>query len=287
MRPVHYIAIAAAIAITAFLYWGGNTTPPAKTQGTANQQPQQMAGGAPGPNTVKPASFDSLLTASRGQLPKTAADTVKTIENELKAIRDSSQMASVFIRLAHVWEVNKQAPVAAYFGAQAAKLEKSEKKLNFAGQFFLDLMHEGTSPEMQQWEAQQAIDCFNRALVIDPAYDSAKIGLATCYIEGTGETMQGVQLLLGITRDNPGNIPAGMLLGRLAIRSGQYDKAQKRFEGLLELYPDNTEAMYYLAEVYKDKGEKDKAIALFEQCKKLVNKPEFSQEVDKYINTFK
>lgn len=287
MRPVHYISIAAAIALTALLYWGGNTTPPAKTGGAALQQPPQMIGGAPGPNTVKPASFDSLLAASRKQLPKTAADSVETIENELQATRDSSRMASVFIRLAHVWEVNNQAPVAAYFGAQAAKLENSEKKLNFAGQFFLDLMHEDTSSAMHMWEAQEAVDCFKRSLAVNPNSDSTKMALAAGYIEGTGETMQGVQLLLGITREKPDNVPANMMLGKLAIQSGQYDKAQKRFEEILKLQPKNAEAMYFLAETYKGKGDKEKAIELFEQCKKLVNRPEFSRDVDQYISTIK
>jgi tetratricopeptide (TPR) repeat protein len=287
LRPVHYITIAAAIALTAFLYWGGNTTPPAKTGAAAMQQPPQMMGGTPGPNTVKPASFDSLLAASRKQLPKTVADTVATIENELKAIRDSAQMASVFLRLAHVWEVNKYAPIAAYFGARAAKLENSEKKLNFAGQFFLDLMHEDTSSAMHMWEAQEAVDCFKRSLAVNPNSDSTKMALAAGYIEGTGETMQGVQLLLSITREKPDNIPANMLLGKMAIQSGQFDKAQKRFEGILKLHPENAEAMYFLAEVYKSKGDKEKAVEWFEKCKKLVNRPEFSRDVDQYISTIK
>lgn len=286
LRPVHYITIASAIALIALLYWGGNTIPPVR-KGTAAQQVPPMMGGAPGPNTVKPASFDSLLAASRKQLPPSAADSVKTIENELKAIRDSSQMASVFVRLAHVWEVNKKAPVAAYYGAKAAKLENSEKKLTFAGQFFLDLMHEDSSSAMHMWEAQEAIDCFKRSLAVDPNNDSTKMALAAGYIEGTGETMQGVQLLLGITREKPDYIPANMMLGKLAIQSGQYDKAQKRFEGILQQEPRNAEAMYFLAETYKGKGDKEKAIEWFEKCKQIVNRPEFSKDVDQYISTFK
>jgi len=286
LRPAHYITLAVAIALTGLLYWGGNTIPPAKPKGDANTPP--MAGGMPsGSNTVKPASFDSILAASRKQLSKTAADSVKTVENELAAISDSSQMAAVFLRLAHTWEINKQLPVAAYYGAKAAKLENSEKKLNFAGQFFLELMHDAGSPGIQMWAAQEAIDCFNRSMAINPNNDTTKMALASAYIEGGGQPMQGVQLLLGIVREKPGNVPAGMMLGKLAIQSGQYDKAITRFEGLLQADPKNTEAMYFLAEAYKGKGDKRKAIELFEQCKKLVNKPEFSKDIDQYINTFK
>lgn len=236
---------------------------------------------------MKPASLDSILTASRKQLPKTAVDEVTTIENELAATRDSSRMAAVFLRLAHVYDTNKVYPAAAYYGAKAAKLENSEKKLNFAGQFFLDLMHQDSSASMQLWEAQEAVDCFKRSMEINPDNDTTKMALAAGYIEGTGETMQGVQLLLGITREKPDNIPANMMLGKLAIQSGQFDKAIKRFDTILKLEPRNTEAMYFLAEAYKGKGDKQKAIQLFEECKKLVNKPEFSKDIDQYINSFK
>jgi hypothetical protein len=45
--------------------------------------------------------------------------------------------------------------------------------------------------------------------------------------------------------------------------------------------------MYFLAESYKGKGNTATAIELFEECKKLVNNPEFSREIDQYIISFK
>ncbi len=243
---------------------------------------------ASGSGLVKPASFDSILTASRAGLPKPALDEINTIEKELAATSDSTKMAANFLRIAHIWEINKFSPAAAYFGAKAAKLENSEKKLNFAGQFFLELMHSDGNPEaMQLWEANEAIACFKRSLEIDPGNDSTKVLLASTYIDGTGETMQGVQMLLALTREKPDYLPANLLLGRLAIKSGQFDKAIKRYEGILQKYPDNSEALYFMAEAYKGKGDKQKAIELFEKCKKIVNKPDFTRDIDKYINSFK
>lgn len=236
---------------------------------------------------VMPASFDSILAASRAKLPAAAADSVKAIENKIAAIRDSSQMAVLFFQLAVVWQNENQKPVAAYYSAKGAKLENSEKKLTFAGQFFLDLMQEDTTPSVQLWEAQEAISCLQRSVELDPNNDTAKIALASCYVEGTGETMQGVQLLLGIVRDKPDDIPANMLLGKLAVQSGQYEKAIGRFTTILRQQPKNTEAMYFMAAAYKGKGDKGKAIELLEECKRIVNKPEFSKDIDKYINSFK
>jgi tetratricopeptide (TPR) repeat protein len=239
------------------------------------------------PHAVHPASFDSILASSRKQLPEHAARDIATLEKSISALPDSTAMAPKITELAKAWQQHKQLPVAAYYYAKAAKLENSEKKLNFAGQFFLDLMRNATSAEVQAWEAQEAIACLSRSLEINPSNDTVKMALAAGYVEGTSEPMQGIQLLLGITRERPDDIPANLMLGKMAIQSGQYDKAVARFETVLKNEPENTEATYFLAEAYKGKGDKAKAIELLEKCKKLVNKPDFSKDIDAYINSFK
>jgi tetratricopeptide (TPR) repeat protein len=220
-------------------------------------------------------------------LSKAPADSVKTMENELAATRDSSRMAVVFERLSNVWERNKQLSVAAYYKAKAAKLENSEKKLTFAGQFFVQLMENESSSPVQQWEAREAASCLEQSLTLDADNEETKLALATCYIEGTGEPMRGVQILLAITREKPNDIPANMLLGRMSIQSGQFEKAVGRFETILKNEPDNRDAMYFLAQAYKGTGDKKKAIELLEKCKQIANNPDVSRELDQQINSLK
>jgi len=268
------------------LYFGANTTPPSKKKETGAVA--SMQGGMNAPHTpIQPASFDSIENAARKTLPEHAMEELAIVEKELSTITDSVKKAPVYWKLGKVWQEHKQYPVAAYYYGLSAKLENSEKNLNFAGQLFLDLMQRSGSPAVTMWEAQQSIACFQRSMELNPKNDTVKMALAAAYIEGVGETMQGVQLLLGITREKPDNIPANLMLGRLAIQSGQYDKAVGRFETVLKQEPKNTEAMYFLAETYKGKGDKQKAIELFEKCKEIVNNPEFDKEIDNYINSFK
>ena len=286
MRATHYITIVIAIALIALLYWGGNTVPPAKKPDAA-MQPAADGATTQGPNTMKAASFDSIISASRTQLPKTVADTVLSIENELTAMHDSSRMAAVFNRLSGVWERGKQFQVAAYYSSKAAKLENSEKKLTFAGQIFLQLMENESTPSMQAWDAAQAAGCLEQSLKLNDKNEDTKLALATAYIEGTGEPMRGVQILLAITRENPDDIPANLLLGRMSIQSGQFDKAVGRFEKILKLDPENTEAMFFLAEAYEGTGNKQKAKELLEKCKSKVDNPDFSREIDEKLNSLK
>ncbi len=166
-------------------------------------------------------------------------------------------------------------------------MENSEKSLTFAGQLFVELLEREENRAVQVAEAEQAIAVLDLALKLDPNSEEAKLAQASAYIQGTGEPMKGVQMLLAITRERPDDIPANMLLGRMSIQSGQFDKAIKRFETILKKEPDNKEALYFMAQAYEGTGNKQKAIEMLEQCKRVVNNPDFSKEIDQHINSLK
>jgi uncharacterized protein HemY len=287
LRAPHYITIAVSVSLVAVLYFGGNTIPPLKKQDTAMQRPSGGEQPAAMPNAVKVASIDSIIKSARTGLSKASSDTIVALEKQITTIGDSSQMVVLFTRISRVWENSKQYPVAAFFTAKAAKLEKSEKKLTFAGQLFLELMEHENSASVQAWEAREAVSCLEQSLKINPDNEETKLALATALIEGAGEPMKGVQILLAITKEKPDDIPANMLLGRMSIQSGQFDKAIGRFETVLKKEADHKEALYFLSQAYEGKGDKKKAIEMLEKCKIVVNNPEFSRDIDQHINSLK
>lgn len=248
---------------------------------------QQQAAGAAMPPAVPVATFDSVLTALKLKLPPTVADSVTAIEKELAAISDSAAMIPVYTRLYKVWERQKLYPAYVYYRAKVAKLENSEKNLTFAAQLFLELMEHEHDRSVQMWEAAEAITCLEQVLKLNEKNEEAQLAMASAYIQGTAEPMKGVQMALAIARDKPDNIPVNMLLGRMSIQSGQFEKAIKRFETVLKQEPANKEALYFLAQAYEGTGNKTKAIELLEKCKQVVNNAEFSRDIDQYINSLK
>lgn len=266
-----------------FLYFFGQRKGDNKVK-SANRHQDGGSGGMMNPSAeIETMDFASYANEVQSKLEESARKKAKSLTE--KAEKDNTAIA--YRDIAEFWEKAAELNMAANYYKKAAFLENTEKSVTFAGNLFLAVMQKTEKPEIRKWQALEAIDCFNKVLELNPENTEAKIALATCYTEGTGETMKGVTLLREVTQKDSNNISANIILGKLAIQSGQFDKAIRRLELVLSLRPENTEAMYFLAEAYKGKGNKEKAISLFEKCKKVVNNPDFSKEVDTYINSFK
>jgi len=279
-----FTLIGVGLAVLALLYFFGIRN----QEGGGHQHEagtEKETKGASGPmmpqNDVEAAEFSDIYQAALAKL--SAADVVKEKQISSKANGPSPEL---FRDQAEFWE-KKDLNVAAHFYKEGALLENTEKSLTFAGNLLTLQMANTPEAEIKEWQANAAIECFTKALEKKPENLDTKIALASCYIDGTGEIMKGVGALKEVTAADNDNLPANLLLGKLSVQSGQHEKAIKRLNVVLSQDSKNSEAMYFLAETYKNMGNKEKAIDLFEQCKKIVNNPDFSAEIDNYINTFK
>jgi lipopolysaccharide biosynthesis regulator YciM len=277
MQKPQLILISAGIALVGLLYFAGNRIPPKEEPKQAANRDGEQKGPMQG-QTIEPASFEQIKAAAFAKINAEQKLELQNLENKNDIVS--------FKLLSEKWHALKENNMSAKYFAEYSKLEKSEKNLTFASENFIGLLNNEPDASVKAWQANQAIEVLNKVIEINPKNTSAQIALATCYTDGTGETMKGVQMLLGIVRKDSNNIPAALTLGALAIKSGQWPKAITRFEGILQKDPKNKEAMYSLAEAYKGSGNIVKAKELFNNCKKLVNNPSFSKEIDEYIKTF-
>lgn len=281
MSKVPIISVMVALLVVAIIYFGGNTKPPLPEPKAS----KGAVGSGPMSNAVANFDVDSFIVASKKGMTQHALSELQAKDQELHSIRDSSKLAPIFSQYAEIWKEHKQYPLAAYFYSLEAKLEKSEKKLTFAAQLFLDLARNEHNASVQNWEANGAITCFEQLLELNPSNDTVRLSLAECYF-GTGAAMKGVSLVKEITAKDPENGAANLLLGQQGLISQQFEKAVQRFETVLKNEPKNVEAMLGLAEAYKGLGQKEKAKELLQDCKKLIDNPNFVKDIDSYIKTF-
>lgn len=199
------------------------------------------------------------------------------------------QKRVAFLRLAAWWEQQRVFEPYAYYFAESAKLENSEKNLNFAAQLFLDTLRYEGNPSRRLWFAKQGKELFENLLRINPANDSAQVGLGSCYIFGniSDNPMEGILKIRQVAERDSTNVYAQFMLGMGGVVSGQLDKAIERFRAVLKLKPDHLEAMVRLAETYDRKGDSVNAIQWYQYCKKYSTSPGMTAEIDARILALK
>ena len=224
------------------------------------------------------------------KLPADKLIYLSKLENNITRGDVKQQSVKSFTQIADFWKDSAKAFIPyAYYTVEAAKLDKSEKSLTFAAQLFLENMRAESDDNLKSWQAETAIDLFNKALQLDPDNDSLKLGLGSCYVYGKGmigdptETMKGIQLLLSVVKKDSANMKAQMVLGIGGVISRQYPKAIERLLKVAKAEPENLEAISWLADAYAAAGDNSNAISWYQYSKKLVNNAGFSKEVDERI----
>ncbi len=258
------------------LFFFGNTIPPKKPNVVAADTPHQP----------KKIDTEKLIIHAKERLSAQQLEKVTSLENSVKRGDVKNQQLTVYKQLASFWgDTIKLFEPYAFYTAERAKLENSEKSLTFAAHLFLNNLKTETDPAMQNWLATNAKDLFQQALKVNPSNDSSRIGLGACYIFGniSDNPMEGIAVIREVVERNPDNIFGQMTLGLGGVKSGQFDRAIERFTIVVNKQPDNLEAILNLAEAYDQKGDKANAVKWYKNVKEKISNPEAQKELDTRI----
>lgn len=275
MKKQQLILVSSGVVLLCMIYFFGNTIPPKKNPGTV--------AAATG---TKEISFNTILEASKQQLSPAQQAFVAQLETAVVRGDVKEQQVKVYKQLADFWKDSAHLLLPyAYYSAQAAKLENSQKSLTFAAQFFLEGIRRQENPELQRWMASEAKELFEKALQIAPGNDSLKIGLGSCYLLGniSESPMQGIMMIREVAEKDPENMYAQFMLGLGGIISGQYDKAIDRLLKVVHHQPDNVEAILMLAEAYERHNDKAGAVKWYQESKKHIKNADVVKEIDERI----
>ena len=280
MKKPQWITIGAAALLVAIIFIFGKTVPEKKTVASANTQQADKKPDAVGIST------DTILNMAKTQLNPEQIVRLNTLENSISRGNVKDQQLHVYHQLARFWSDSAHIfEPFAWYEAEAARLENSEKSLTFAARLFLDNLQSDEVVQRKQWKALQAKDLFERSLKINPENDSAKVGLGACYLFGdiSATPMEGILKIREVVEKDSTNIYAQMMLIRGSLISGQYDKGINRLLLVNRLEPANVDALLLLADIYERTGEKGKAVIWYRKSLLFVKKPEIRAEIEKRI----
>ena len=284
MKKQQLIVAGSGVALFCLIYFFGRTVPKKDPNAPA---PTAQAGNA----ASQSIDLKSILEASKKQLTASQQAFVSQLESAVVRGNVKEQQIKVYRQLAGFWRDSAHLLLPyAYYTAEASKLENSEKSLTFAAHYFLSELRRQNEPGIKKWMAVEAKELFEKALVLNPANDSSKVGLGSCYLFGQiSETpMQGIQMIMEVANRDPNNMYAQFMLGMGGLESQQFDKAIDRLSKVAAAQPDNLEAVLGLAEAYERKGDKANAIKWYEASKRFfTNDKQILQEIDARIALLK
>ncbi len=279
MKKPQLITIVIAILFVGVLYFFGPTKGK-KEKTAAGPVASNMDDG----HTV--VNIDTFLILGKKKLNSEQVVRINELEHSISRGDVKEQQLKVYQQLAKFWydSANAFEPFA-WYTAEAARLENSEKSLTFAAQLFLNNLQQDEVVDRRKWKALQAKDLFERSLKLNPDNDSAKVGLGSCYLFGniSASPMEGILKIREVTQKDSTNVYAQMMLGKAALLSGQLDKAEERFKTILRINPKNLDVLLLLGEIAEKKGDKKAAIDWYQKSLPLVNIPDLKAGIEKRI----
>lgn len=288
MKKPQWISLTVAVILTALIFLFVRTVPAKKASiATGNQQHNENNGPGSG---LSPVSIDTILLMAKKELKPAQLTWLNTLENSITRGDVKNQQLAVYHQLSHFWKDTARIfEPYAWYEAEAARLENSEKSLTFAARLFLDELQTDDFMKRRLWKALQAKDLFERSLKINPENDSAKVGLGACYLFGniSSTPMEGIQKIMEVVQKDSNNVFAQLTLAKGALLSGQFDKAIVRLEKVIQLQPGNMEGYLLMADLYERKQDYKNAVSWYRKSLPVIQQPEIRDAVSQRIEDLK
>ncbi len=218
---------------------------------------------------------------------KTLKPEEKTAHDNLLWVANNPKNDPAFATLVFFWDKQKRPDFASYYVEKIADKQQASASYTKAGDRYYYAIRFMKDENEVPVLYQSAVRCYEKALEKDPKNIDAKIQLAACYVEGSPEPMKGITLLREVEKTDSNNVKLQLSFAFFSVKSGQWDRAIKRFEKVLEIDPLYIEAYLHLADAYEQQGNKEKTIEMLQKYASVTEDAMAKQEVLKYIEQLK
>ena len=244
----------------ALTYWGCPVRPP-----------ELEAGFRRGP--LEATGLESLIRAARAELTPAQMATLSTLDERLESQEDPERRLDLLEQLAGEWYRAGQPAVSGIYARQIAEQTESDDAWGIAGTTFtLCTRQEGLNDKTRQFCASQAEQAYQAAISLRPRNVDHRINLALTYVENPGQEgpMKGILQLRELAEDFPEEPAVFLTLARLAMQTGQRERAAERLGRAAELAPDNPDAVCPLAKVLEELGRSEESSIFAARCSQLL-----------------
>jgi cytochrome c-type biogenesis protein CcmH/NrfG len=250
MNKAQYLAVLGAAALFLTLYFGFDTK--TEKQKTAERSRALQA---------ESTSFETLLADAKARLSAEQSAQIIETERLLESAATDIERSAVLKRLSGLWYSFGQIPVAGGLAEQVAELENADSSWSVAGATFFNGLVASQDPVTRSFCADHAVRAFESAASLNPSSVEHRVNLALVYAEHPppNNPMQAVIMLRDLESKHPDNPAVFNALGRLAIKTNQWERAIERLEKSWSLDKKNSNTPCLLAKAYEGAGNTIKA----------------------------
>ncbi|MCB0669158.1 MAG: hypothetical protein KDC80_25215 [Saprospiraceae bacterium] len=213
-----------------------------------------------------------LIESAKGTLSSTDEREITSLENRTETEEGPEKMTALK-ELSGKWYRLAKPHIAGYYAEEVAEMEKSGEAWSIAATTYVAGIGGSSEPFISDWCLNKAIAAFENAISLDPEVSQYRVNLALLYAEKppTDDPMKGVQMLLSMNEKDPDDVLVLNALARLAIKTGQWERAKDRLLRADSLQPDNITTVCLLATVYQELND-EQAQATKDKCELLTSK---------------
>jgi len=193
----------------------------------------------------------------------------ESVRSALDSLKDRpEQTAGLWKSLASFWLTRQDFLGAAVCLDQALIWGPNGADYKDAGLYYSSARHAPDAEDslVQAFCRRRSTELLAKALETQPNDLDLKADWAQALVLSSPAPMQGVQVLMGIVKEEPRHLKAHSHLN------------------LLEWYPGLGEAYLGLGEAYYRSGQADSAVFYLKQYRGLVRDPEIQEQIDSYLN---
>ncbi len=257
MTKLQSIVLAIALLLFSVLYFGFDTKPSSRM---AIERTRSL--------TTESTDINVILPEAKVNLSPDEAAIIGSLEQALNDTSVDSVRIGLLEKLSGSWYDLRRPDIAGHYAEVIADKVNSSEAWSIAGTTYAIGAQRLDEKKIRSYCSGRAIKSFENAISLDPKEIKHQVNLALCYTDNPpeGNPMKGIQMLLGLSKENPEESLVQTTLARLAIKTGQFDKAIKRLDSVLETDKLNRIAPCLLAKAYEGKGDTNKAAAYLEKC---------------------
>lgn len=257
MTRSQLIVIGVAIVSTLVIYLGCETVP----KSFKNLEKSRSF-------SVEQTDIQVLLQEAKSRHPQAQLLVLEEMQQALGESGPDSSQIEILKQLSGQWFGLKEYAIAGFYAAQIAEIAPSGESWSIAGATYAIGLQQSEEESVSAFCAKRAIQAFENAISLEPDELTHKINLALVLTDRPpeGNPMKGIQMLLDLNQKNPDEPGVLFHLGRLAMRTGQFDKAVERLEKTISLDPGRSEAFCLLAQAYQELAQPEKAVEAQKKC---------------------